>query len=227
MPRGAAIFDLDGTILDTLQDLTDSLNQALSSKGYPTFDCDAVRLMIGNGVSKLVKRALTPIGFPKSEEYEPDPGVLEPVRAAFKAEYAARQLNKTKPFEGVPELLDELKRRGLSLAVFSNKDHENTKMVIRHFFPGVFKVVQGAERGTPLKPDPAGALKVLAALGASAKDALYVGDTAVDMITAKAASLTALGVGWGFRPPRELLDAGAEAVLYKPSELLSFLDGGS
>jgi phosphoglycolate phosphatase len=221
----AVIFDLDGTLLDTLPDLADSLNLALAKKGLAVRDYEEIRLMIGSGVTKLIERALAPADSSGSGQWRPEEGLVEAIRADFKSEYKLRQLDKTRPYQGVEKLLEKLGQMGVPLAVLSNKDHENTLAIIGHFFPGRFKVVQGAEPSLPLKPDPAGALRSLAALGADKGRALYLGDSAVDMLTAKKASVTPLGAAWGFRPEEELIEAGAFKTFSEPMELLGFIEG--
>jgi phosphoglycolate phosphatase len=221
----AVIFDLDGTLLDTLPDLADSLNSALANKGLAVRDYEEVRLMIGSGVTKLIERALAPADSGVFGRPQPEPGLVEAVRADFKAQYKLRQLEKTRPYQGIGLVLDKLGQMRIPLAVLSNKDHENSLAIIGHFFPGRFKVVQGAEPSLPLKPDPAGALKTLAALGAEKERALYLGDSAVDIFAAKNAALTPLGAAWGFRPKEELMEAGAFKIFSEPMELLGFIEG--
>jgi phosphoglycolate phosphatase len=168
--------------------------------------------MIGNGITNLIEKGA---------------GGLAPtdkLKREFKEEYQARQLDKTLPYPGVTKLLSALSERGLALGVLSNKDDENTQIIVSHFFPNIFKVVRGALPDIPLKPDPTGALALTKALGATAEQTLYVGDSAVDMLTAKNAGLLPLGAAWGFRPASELLKAGASAILAGPLGLLDYLD---
>jgi phosphoglycolate phosphatase len=249
MASAAVIFDLDGTILDTLPDLASSLNAVLRGRGLPARDLGAVRLMIGSGIKNLIRRALDPGWAPGQASAPPspppspagsggpppgppagsggpapEPALPDGILDEFKREYAKRQLDQTAPYPGIERLLADLAARGARLAVLSNKDHDNSRIIIERFFPGRFQVVQGAEPSLPLKPDPAGAIRTLAALGADPARTLYLGDSAVDMLTAKAARLTPLGAAWGFRPEAELVAAGAAAVLKTPSELLIHYD---
>jgi phosphoglycolate phosphatase len=212
MTTFAAIFDLDGTTLNTLPDLADSLNLALQAAGLPTHDLAAYRFMVGEGMAKMIERALPPD--------RRDSETKTQIMAHFKKEYAKRQCDKTAPYEGVPELLKDLTAKGWSLGLLSNKDHENTLEVVSHFFPGLFAQILGVKPGAKTKPDPTGALAVCQALGQSPEKIFYVGDSGVDMATAKGAGCRPIGVAWGFRPPEELKAGGALAILAKPADFL-------
>jgi phosphoglycolate phosphatase len=214
------IFDLDGTILNTLPDLADSLNAALAARGLAEVSEDGVRLMIGDGAGRLVARALDAV---LERPWPRDPALDEAVAAEFRSEYRQRRLAKTRPYPGVAAMVDGLAGRGIRLACVSNKDHDATAEIVGVHFPGRFQFVRGARQGFPLKPDPAVVLEALAATGADRGRTLYVGDSAVDMMTAANASLPALGVSWGFRPAGELWAAGARLVLAGASELLDLV----
>lgn len=212
----AVIFDLDGTLLYTLEDLADSLNRTLREEGLPTHDRDAYRFMVGNGLETLVVRAI-PEGMRVAAH-------VRPILRKFVEIYRANQLVKTRPYPGIPEVLDELSALGLSLAVLSNKAHPNTLSVVDHFFPGVFQAVFGLRPEVPAKPDPAGALDIAARLGLEPSDCLYLGDSNVDMETAVAAGMFPVGAAWGYRPREELIRSGAAKVIESPSELVRLID---
>ncbi|MDR0550135.1 MAG: HAD family hydrolase [Deltaproteobacteria bacterium] len=210
MTKKAAIFDLDGTVLNTLPDLADSLNLALAAFDLPTRELSACRQMVGNGLVKMIERALPPD--------HKDPATQTKVMAFFKNEYARRQCDKTTPYEGIMELLQDLVAKDWSLGLLSNKDHENAVAVVNHYFPGIFSQILGVKPGVTPKPDPTGALAICASLGQSPKEVFYVGDSAVDMATAKGAGCRPIGVAWGFRPQEELLESGALAILTTPAD---------
>ena len=212
----AIIFDLDGTLLDTLDDLGDSMNAVLAMAGYPTHPIDAYRYFIGDGIEKLVHRAL-PI------DHRDDESVARS-KEAMDAEYAKRWNAKTKPYAGVPQLLDELTRRQVPSAILSNKPDPFTLLAVKELLSAwSFYPIRGARPDTPRKPDPAGALAITAELGASPADCLYLGDTDTDMKTAVAAGMYAVGATWGFRPGEELEASGAQSLIDEPTELLGLL----
>lgn len=213
----AVIFDLDGTLLYTLEDLADSLNQVLREEGLPAHDYDAYRFMVGNGLERLVIRAL-PAGLRI-------PAHVRPILRKFIELYRDRQVAKTRPYPDIPELLSALAAQGLRLAVLSNKAHPNTLAVVEHFFPGLFEIVLGMRPEVPAKPDPAGALEIVRFFNMEPVDILYLGDSDVDMKTALAAGLYPLGAAWGYRPVSELKEAGALAVINAPLDMLGFIDG--
>ena len=213
----SVIFDLDGTLLDTLEDLGTSLNQVLNRAGYPSHTMDAYREFVGEGAEKLVFRAL-----PEEERHD---GVIRSCLQAFKEEYANRWNVKTKPYTGIAQLLNELTSRKIKLAVLSNKPHRYTKMCVSNLLSDwTFDVVLGQRESVPRKPDPAGALEATSSLGAQPKECLFVGDTGIDMHTAAAAGIFSVGVLWGFRSEDELLEHGANALISQPLELLTLLD---
>ena len=216
MPYCAVLFDLDGTLLDTLEDLADSTNAALSGLGFPPRPTDEYRILVGDGIHNLALRAL-----PKGHT---DPATVERCMRLTRAEYARRWDAKTRPYPGVPELLDELTRRRVRMAILSNKPDPATQEVVGKLLPGwSFDVVLGAREGVALKPDPAAALQVAGALGLQAGQILYVGDTNTDMQTARAARMRAVGALWGFRTAEELLASGAQDLIARPQDLLPLL----
>lgn len=191
------IFDLDGTLLNTIADLAQSTNHALQTLGYPTHPESAYNFMVGNGINKLFERAL-PEG-DKSEE-----NVLR-VRKEFVPYYDVHNADKSRPYPGIPELLEQLQERGMMLAVASNKYQSATEKLIAHYFPHIrFTAVFGQREGINVKPDPTIVHDILAIAQVSPEEVLYVGDSGVDMQTAANAGVTACGVTWGFRPRTEL-----------------------
>ncbi|GAB4257984.1 MAG: HAD family hydrolase [Deferrisomatales bacterium] len=217
MRAQAILFDLDGTLLDTLDDLADSMNRVLGRLGCPVHERDAYRYFIGDGMEALVRRALPPD--------RRDEATAARARAAMVREYGAHYADKTAPYPGVPELLDALAARGLPAAIFSNKPHRATVEVVAELLPRWrFAAVRGAVPDVPKKPDPAGALAVARELGVAPPEVAYVGDTGIDMRTARGAGMRALGALWGFRTAEELREAGAEHLLAHPLELLDWLD---
>ncbi|MDR2725912.1 MAG: HAD family hydrolase [Candidatus Adiutrix sp.] len=211
----ATLWDLDGTLLYTLEDLGDSLNQALAEEGLPGHSYDDYRLMVGNGQRLLVTRALP--------EDRRDPEKVGRVYNGFTIRYRANQCRKSRPYPGVPELLAELKARGFKLAVLSNKNQDNTTAVVNHYFPGLFEVAWGLSPQRPAKPDPTAALALAETLGLSPDRFIYLGDSAVDMKTAQRAGMWPVGVTWGYRGRAELAAAGAALLVDSPAELQGFV----
>ena len=218
MPRKAVIFDLDGTLLDTVADLAEAMNTALTAHGLPTRpDLDEHKKMVGEGVATYVTRALPP-------DRRGDDDLIAAVTADYRAAYAAGWRNHTRPYEGVIELLAELRRRSVRLAVLSNKPDDTTAASVEALLPGgAFEIVRGAGDAFPLKPDPAGALAIAAGMDIPPAEFAYLGDTATDMKTARNAGMLPIGALWGFRDRDELLTAGAEALIAHPAELLDLL----
>jgi len=214
--KKAALFDLDGTLADTILDLAGAVNRSLARRGLPEHDIGLFKLMVGDGFLNLVTRAI-----PKElrrKEY------IEAMRAEASADYAGRCLERTRPYPGIPELLSALAAKGLACAVVSNKPDALTKKVVSGLFPNfAFALVRGESPEFPRKPDPASALDAALRLGAEPGETLYLGDSGVDMRTAKAAGFLALGALWGFRGEAELREAGADALLESPLDLLKYL----
>jgi phosphoglycolate phosphatase len=206
----AALWDLDGTLLHTLEDLGDSLNEALAEEGLPGHTFEDYRLMVGNGQRLLVTRAL-----PQDRR---DPEQVERVYQKFTLRYRANQCRKTHPYPGIPELLMDLKVRGFRLAVLSNKNQDSTTAVVDHYFPGLFEVAWGLRPGRPAKPDPTAALALAEALGLPPDRIIYVGDSDVDMKTALRAGMWPVGVTWGYRKRADLAAAGAASLIDSPAE---------
>ena len=206
--KKAVIFDLDGTLLDTLQDLGDSLNRMLVHFGYPTHSYEAVREMVGNGATVLTLRAI-----PGGEE---NPNAEECI-AYFRANYNDKSNKKTKPYDGIIELLDRLKEKGIYTAVVTNKPHHAATAICEGFFGNKLDMVIGDREGVRRKPYPDSVFEVMEKLGA--KEAVYVGDADTDIEVAKNAGLPSVSVTWGFRDREFLVDHGADLLVDDASEL--------
>lgn len=212
----AVLFDLDGTLLDTLADLSNSMNSVLERYGWPTHGPERYKYLIGDGVENLVRQAL-----PESRR---DETTLAACIKMMREEYGRRWAETTRPYPGVPELLDGLAARNMLMAILSNKMDDFAQLTVARLLPGwSFQVVQGARPGVPKKPDPAAALNIAAALELSPAEFLYLGDTGTDMATAVAAGMVPVGVLWGFRPAEELTASGARFLLQQPADLLKLL----
>jgi|WetSurMetagenome_2_1015567.scaffolds.fasta_scaffold10875_3 phosphoglycolate phosphatase len=217
MNAAAALFDLDGTLLNTLEDIADAVNRALGSLGFPEHPVDAYRYFVGEGIAELARRAL-PLECRGTDD-------LRECLAAVSREYGGGLLVKTKPYDGVPELLAELAGRGIRCAVVSNKPHELTLRSVGALLAGVpFGAVLGERKGVPPKPDPAIAVEAASILGVSPARCVYVGDSGIDMKTATAAGMYPVGVLWGFRDEKELADNGAKSLVKHPLDLIKLVD---
>lgn len=218
MKYTAVLFDLDGTLLDTLDDLGDSMNAVLAAHGYPTHPIASFSEFVGDGVLNLVRRSLPP--GPRDTV-----AIVDELVPLMRKEYSLRWKAKTRLYDGIPELLDGLAARGVRMAVLSNKPHPATVEVVAHFFPRwKFDATFGARPGVPIKPDAGAALDVSRQLGIPPEKFLYLGDTNTDMQTARAAGMYAIGVLWGFRTAEELTAFGADRLISDPREVLSLLD---
>jgi phosphoglycolate phosphatase len=210
----AVIFDMDGTLLDTLEDLGDCMNRVLARAGYPTHPIEDYRYFVGDGMRNLVKRVLP--------EWDRNDRRIRQLQAEMAEEYHRHWADKTEVYPGIAPLLDELVRRGVKRAILSNKPHEFTRiMADRYFGAWHFDPVLGARDGVPRKPDPAAALQICSQWGLSPQQVVYAGDTNTDMQTARRAGMFALGVLWGFRPKEELMEHGAQALISAPEQILS------
>ena len=212
----AVLFDLDGTLLDTLQDIADSCNAALVQHHFPPHAVSAYRYFVGDGVSALISRVI-----PGDRR---DPATLAAVGATYRGEYQRRWKALTRPYPGVPELLDELVHRRITLAVLSNKPDDFTRRCVTELLPQwPFSIVLGASPDYPTKPDPAGALAIARRLNLPAQEFLYLGDTGTDMQTAISAGMLPVGALWGFRTAEELSTSGARHLISHPLDLLDLL----
>ena len=214
----AVIFDLDGTLLDTLTSLETTGNRMLRALGLKEQKREQYKYFVGDGAVELVKRALAAAGDTKAEHFERG---MKLFRKYFK-EGCSYEVH---PYDGIHETLHALLQRGIQIAVLSNKPHMQTEEVIREYFgEGVFTIVRGQMDGVPKKPDPAGAYAILEELGVKPEECLYAGDTNVDMQTGRAAGMHTVGVLWGFRPRRELEENGAQMLIETPRELVGLVE---
>lgn len=211
------LFDLDGTLLNTIDDLADAANWVCAQNGWPQHTVAEYKYMVGNGIPKLVER------FSPAEARTPDR--LAETLAQFTARYDAHKEDKTAPYPGIPELLKELKAAGIQTAVFSNKADALCGKIIEHYFgPGAFSAVRGSRPGVPTKPDPTGLWDLMRQLNADPATTLFVGDSDVDILTGHNAGLPAMGAAWGFRGAGELTAAGAEALAFRPGDILDYIN---
>ena len=214
------IFDLDGTLLDSLGDLAAAMNSILSEVGCTPHPNDAYRSFVGYGVDHLVQTALP-------EELRADEQLLTRCRALMRERYAGAMTVHTHPYNGIVEVLEELGGRAVPLAVLTNKIDGQTQRLVKHYFTSIpFVAVIGAEAGWPSKPDPASAVFIADRMGLDPADVLFVGDGDTDMQTAVRAAMYPLGCSWGFRTPKQLLDAGAAAIIDHPRQVTEFVAGG-
>lgn len=204
------VFDMDGTILDTLDDLTDTLNMSLAETGLPVRTKEEVRAFVGNGVGMLLQRAV-PQDTPHEKREELD--------AAFRRNYAVHCADKTKPYDGVPELISALREAGLKTAVVSNKVDFAVQALAKDYFDGLFDLAVGEREGVRRKPAPDSVNAVMSTLGVKREDTVYVGDSDVDADTARNADVAFIGVEWGFRPRETLVAHGAKITVKTAEEL--------
>jgi phosphoglycolate phosphatase len=212
----AVIFDLDGTLLNTLEDLTDSMNCVLKRNRLPEHNLAAYRYFVGDGIEMLVRRALP---FEVASENDFQRFVRE-----MKSEYASRWLLKTRPYPGVPEMLAAFAAAGIAMAVLSNKPDDASNEIVKSLLPNIdFRIVLGATPERPKKPDPSAALEIASRLGISPEDFLFMGDTSIDMQTACAAGMFPVGALWGFRPAEELIASGAKVLAAEAQSFIPWI----
>ncbi len=210
----AVLFDLDGTTLYTLKDLHSALNHALEKNGYAPRTLEQTRLGVGNGLRKLVKRSLPEDSAPEREQK---------VLSDLNGYYAVHLADETVPYEGIPELLEGLKRDGILVGTVTNKPDVHAGVLMRTCFPGIMDVCVGEREGLPRKPDPALMEAAFRELGVTAEECVYVGDSDVDVEMARNCGCRGVAVTWGYRTREDLLDAGAELLADTPAELENFL----
>ena len=209
------IFDLDGTLLDSIDDLADSINNALGQCGFAKHTTKEIKSYVGDGVDMLVRRAL-----PQNA----DQVDYNAVRNAFVSIYSENMFNKTQPYLGIPELIGELCQRGIKMAVVSNKFQGAVTTLIEDYFGDCITVSVGADENTPIKPDPSGVLKAMEQLGSVREQTIYMGDSDVDILTAKNAGVSSLACTWGFRDRLVLEAAHPDALIDSPLALLPLLE---
>ena len=209
------IFDLDGTLLNTIDDLGYACNYALAQTGFPTHPIEAYPAMVGNGISNLIRRALP--------EAERNDETVARLREFFVPYYNEHNCDQTRPYDGIPQLLSTLRAKGHTLAVASNKYQAATEKIVRHFFPDTFDCILGERDGIPRKPDPQIVADILNAVASKASLPLYIGDSLVDRDTALNARVPFVACSWGFVPRERLIEAGVTTLIDRPEELLSLL----
>lgn len=209
------IFDLDGTLLDTIYDITTALNLVMSRNGFREYSVSECKKMVGDGMEVLIKRAVP--------EIANDPKAIKQLIQEYRQEYAKIWRHTSRPYPGIPEVLARLRQAGIKTAVLSNKSHEFTELMTKELLPFPFEVIRGAKPGVPVKPDPLPARLVLEELKLKPSEVIYVGDTSVDMETAVAAGIFPAGALWGFRDSQELLASGAQVLLHTPYDLLPLI----
>ncbi|MBW2622071.1 MAG: HAD family hydrolase [Deltaproteobacteria bacterium] len=212
----AVLFDLDGTLLNTIDDLTDSMNVVLKQWGFPEHDTETFKYFVGDGMEDIVRRSLP--------EDQRDSDRISQGMEAYSREYQNRYAKKTQAYDGVQELLDGLTFQGIKLAILSNKPHDSTvKMVEQLLGDWTFEPVFGVRPSVPKKPDPGAALEAAELLRVEPKDILYLGDSNVDMLTARGAGMYAVGALWGFRTAEEILSGGAQVLVKHPADILAWI----
>lgn len=210
------IFDLDGTLLNSIEDLGTATNFALRECGYPEHNLSSYPMFVGNGVSRLIERALP--------EDERNPENVLRLREKFTEYYNVHCADFTRPYPGIKDLLDTLQGMGIRMAVASNKYQEAAEKLIYKFFPEIeWSAVEGQKEGVPVKPDPSIIFEILAKSPARKSKVLYVGDSGVDMETARRACVDSAGVTWGFRPVKELRDYHADNIVNSPEEIIAIV----
>ncbi len=211
MRISALLFDLDGTLLNTIDDLADSANYVLDKLGFPLHTTQQYKYFVGNGIPKLIERCLPH----DKQEYK------EQALKMFIEHYALHSEDKTAPYDGIKPMLERACEMGFKLGVITNKQHKIAKEVIAHYFPEIrFDYVRGLDDSIKAKPDPAGALEAAEMMGVAPENVLYIGDSSVDMQTAENAGFTSCGVLWGFRTREELCESGADFIVSAPDEIL-------
>lgn len=211
----AVLFDLDGTLVDTLGDLSKGVNAELSKRGYPTHPKDAFKIFVGNGIPKMVERAAPA---------DIAPEVLKEITDSFVAYYSVHYADYTEAYSGTTELISAVKEKGLKVAVVTNKAQGPAELVVNKFFGDSFDLIFGQKPGIPAKPDPTAALLAMKELGVTPNECVFMGDTGIDVETGVNSGAYPVGVLWGFRDEAELKGAGAKELIENPLELISIID---
>ena len=213
-----AIFDLDGTLLNSIDDLGHAANYALEKNGYPTHSIASYPFFVGNGVRRLIERVLP--------EDARTVNIVDRLLVHFKEYYNEHNTDFTVPYQGIPELLNKLSAHGVAIAVASNKYQQATEKLINHYFPNIsFVAVEGQKDNVPVKPDPSIVFEILSKEKMPKADTIYIGDSGVDMETARRACVDSVGVTWGFRPEKELIESHADNIVNSPSEIAALVLG--
>lgn len=212
----AAIFDLDGTLLNTLEDVVNACNYALKKCNFKTHSIEEYKVFVGDGRSKLIERIVP-------DEYKGNDEVKNKVLRLFDEYYSGHMLDMTKPYEGICEMLKSLKEKGVKLAVVSNKPDEFVGGIVKKYFGDTFEIVHGQRTNYPVKPDPTTVYEVIEYFGIKLNESIYVGDSNVDIYTAKNAKVKSIGVAWGFRGEEELREAGADYIVYDSNEIAELI----
>lgn len=216
--KNLAIFDLDGTLLNTIEDLGRAANYALEVNGYPTHSIASYPFFVGNGVRRLIERVLP--------EDQRTAETVDHLLIDFKAYYNEHNTDFSVPYDGIYDLLKALNDKGVAIAVASNKYQQATEKLINHYFPDItFVAVEGQKENVPVKPDPSIVFGILAKAKIPKAETIYIGDSGVDMETARRACVDSVGVIWGFRPEKELVENHADNIVRKPSEILPLIFG--
>lgn len=215
-----AIFDLDGTLLNTIKDLGEAANYALDRNGFHTHSIASYPYFVGNGVRRLIERVLP-------EDARKKPAVIDSMLKDFKEYYNDNNTKLTKPYEGINELLQQLQEMGVKLAVASNKYQLATDKIINHFFPDIeWVAIEGQKEDIPIKPDPSIIFMILATAKIAKQDTIYIGDSGLDMEAARRACIDSVGVTWGFRPVKELKEYHANIIINKPQDIIPIIENG-
>lgn len=214
----AAIFDMDGTLVNTLEDLADSVNEMLEHFNFPTRTIDEVRTFVGNGAKKLMERSLP-------AEFSADKNFVQKALEVYNDCYARHVENKSEPYDGIMDLLKTLQEKKIPLGICTNKQNFAAQIIAKKILsPIKFSEVIGDEPGKPRKPDPTRALEIAKKFSVQPSEVAYFGDTAVDMNTANNAGFLSIGVTWGFRPESELKESGAKIIIHHPKEIFEYIN---
>lgn len=212
----AVLFDLDGTLVDSLTDLADGVNRAIAKKGFPTHPVDAFKYFVGDGIPKMIERALP--------ENHRDSNTVNEIKKDFLEYYSLHYADNTYAYKGMPELVTTLKEQGFIVAVVTNKQQDMADEVVKSLYGDVFDLIFGKRDGIPAKPDPTAALMAMEQLGVTPKECIFIGDSGMDVATAVNSGAVPVGELWGFRQKDELLKNGAKYIINKPEELLDIIE---